>query len=64
MNDYTAKQVAAALAEIAAANARVEGVKAKNLERQEQGHALAYSEDAFWAEAQGLSNLADHLRQL
>lgn len=64
MNDYTAKQVAAALAEIAAANARVEGMKAKNLERQEQGYALAYDEDAFFAEAQSLSNLADYLRQL
>lgn len=57
-------QLVATLAHIAAANARIEGMKALNAERQSNGHALAYDEDAFFAEAANLENLAVHVINL
>ena len=51
-------QTAYAFALIVAAQARIEGMKAKNIERQEQGYALAYNEDAFYHEATGLEQIA------
>lgn len=47
----------ATLAYIAAANARIEGMKALNAKRVSEGYALTYDEDAFFAEAQQLDNL-------
>ena len=46
-------------AKIAASQARVEGMKAKNYERQMNGDAFAYDETDFFAEAQLLEQLAD-----
>lgn len=43
---------------IVAAQARIEGMKATNIERQENGHALAYDESAFNLEAFSLEQLA------
>lgn len=57
-------QLVAALANIAAAQARIEGMKAENIERQEQGHALAYDGDAFFEAAQQLDVLAVHINNL
>ena len=39
------------LALIAAANARIEGMKALNAIRESNGHSLAYDEEAFFHEA-------------
>ncbi len=43
----TMRQAAYVMAQTAAAYARIEGMKAANAEREQRGHALAYSEDAF-----------------
>jgi len=51
-------QLVAILALIAAANARIEGMKATNIERQANGYALAYDEQAFVDEAIALAELA------
>lgn len=51
-------QLVAILAGIAAANARIEGMKALNAKRVSEGYALAYDEDSFFYEAQQLDNLA------
>lgn len=64
MDDHTAKMLVSATAEIMAAQARIEGMKALNVVRTSNGHALAYDDDAFFNEAQGLAVLADHVRQL
>lgn len=48
----------AQLAYIAAANARVEGMKAENMQRQRRGESLAYTENQFAAEAEALDALA------
>ena len=42
----------------------IEGMKAENIERQEQGHALAYDGDAFFEAAQQLDVLAVHINNL
>ena len=39
-------------------------MKAENIERQEQGHALAYDGDAFFEAAQQLDVLAVHIINL
>lgn len=57
-------QLVAALAHIAAAQARIEGMKALNDERRSNGHALAYDEDSFFAEASQLDSLATHILNL
>lgn len=54
----TTPQTAAALLHMVAAQARIEGMKAKNIERQADGYALAYDDDAFFAEAANLEILA------
>ncbi len=41
------KQVAYVMAQTAVAYARIEGMKAANLEREHHGFALAYNEEAF-----------------
>ena len=43
---------------IAAAQARIEGMKAKNIVLQENGYALAYDDPAFFVEADLLEQLA------
>jgi hypothetical protein len=48
----------AALANIAAAQARIEGMKSANLLRDQLGESPAYGEDAFNVEAQWLENIA------
>ena len=50
-------QLVAILAGIAAANARIEGMKALNAKRVSEGYALAYDEDSFFYEAQQAINL-------
>ena len=51
-------QTARALALIAAAQARIAGMQAENLDRQMQGYSLAYSEAAFFQEAGSLEQIA------
>lgn len=51
-------QLVAIMASIIAAQARIEGMKAKNTERESQGYALEYDEDAFFAEAARLDQLS------
>ena len=46
-------------AKIAASQARIEGMKAKNYGRESNGEALAYDSHDFFAEAQLLEQLAD-----
>jgi hypothetical protein len=55
-------QLVAIVANIVAAQARIEGMKAKNTERESQGYALAYDEDAFFAEANQLDQLSIEAR--
>ena len=47
-----------ALANIAAAQARIEGMKVENLERTSRGEAPAYGEYAFNVEANHLEGIA------
>lgn len=54
----TTPQTAATLCFMAAAQARIEGMKAKNAEREADGYALAYDDDAFFTEAAQLEQLA------
>ena len=53
-------ELVSVLAHIAAANARIEGMKAMNAKRESEGFALAYDEESFFAEAQALEILAVH----
>jgi hypothetical protein len=48
-------------ARIAASQARVEGMKAKNYGRESNGEALAYDSHDFFAEAQLLEQLANEV---
>ena len=54
----TTPQTAHALALIAAAQARIAGMQAANLDRQMQGYSLAYIEEAFFQEAGSLEQIA------
>jgi len=54
MNIYDLKR----LAEILAIQAEIEGMKAENLQRESQGHSIAYGEDAFAQEAENLRYVA------
>lgn len=56
-------RIAHALALIAAANARIEGMKALNAVRQADNLALAYDENDFFAEATGLEQIAENIIQ-
>jgi len=51
-------ELVAIMALIAAANARIAGMQAKNYERQQSNYALAYDEDDFFTEAHHLELLA------
>jgi hypothetical protein len=46
------------IAHIAAAQARIEAMKATNHSREENGHSHAYGEEDFWYEANNLEQLA------
>ena len=52
------------LALIAAANARIEGMKAKNAIRESEGYVLAYDDEAFFIEAGFLEQLTHTLHLL
>lgn len=52
----------AIMANIVAAQARIEGMKAKNIERQADGYALAYDDNAFFVEANLLDQLSIEAR--
>lgn len=54
----TTPRTAHALALITAAQARIAGMQAENLDRQVQGYSLAYGEDAFFQEAGTLEQIA------
>lgn len=54
----TTPQTAATMCFMLAAQARIEGMKAKNIERQADGYALAYDDSAFFVEAESLERLA------
>ena len=54
----TTPHTAAAMLHMVAAQARIEGMKAKNIGRQADGYALAYDDNAFFAEATNLEMLA------
>lgn len=57
-------ELVAIMALIAAANARIAGMQAKNYERQQSNYALAYDEDDFFDEAHRLELLAISARSL
>lgn len=57
-------QLVAALANIAATQARIEGMKAANITSQEQGYPLAYDDAVFFEAANQLDILANHIRNL
>lgn len=57
----TTPQTAHALALIAAAQARIAGMQAANLDRQMQGYSLAYDEEVFFEEAGSLEQLAEQV---
>lgn len=59
----TTPQVAHALALIAAAQARIEGMKVANAERLANAESAAYSEQDFMYEAQELEALAIRVLQ-
>jgi hypothetical protein len=58
------QRVVVALAQIVAAQARIEGMKAANQQRLTEGASIAYDEQAFLSEAAGLEFLAQHLQNL
>jgi 23S rRNA maturation mini-RNase III len=51
------------MALITAAQARIEGMKAANAEREANGYALAYDGDAFFEECRRLELLANEVIQ-
>ena len=61
MDEYTVKRLALTLA----IQAEIEGMKAYNIERQEQGHVIGYTESSFLCKAEELRILASkHNEQL
>lgn len=54
----TTPTTAHVLLQMAAAQARIEGMKAANQHRVDSGYAQAYSDDAFFSEADLLEQLA------
>ena len=54
----TTNKTAQAMALIAAAMARIEGMKAANAEREANGDAQAYGADEFFYEAHSLETIA------
>ncbi|MFZ1181645.1 MAG: hypothetical protein WAN92_09135 [Herbaspirillum sp.] len=59
----TTPQTARTMALIAAAQARIEGMKATNTERESNGLSLAYDAEAFFAEASSFVELAHEVIQ-
>ena len=57
-------QLVAALANIAAAQARIEGMKAENARREAEGHDMAHTENDFFEAAHQLDVLAVHIINL
>ena len=57
-------QLAALIARMHATVAGIEGMKALNVERERNGYALAYGEDAFHAESKVLHAIADDMLAL
>lgn len=61
MNDYTVKRLALVLA----VQAEIEGMKAENMQREQQGYSMAWTEIDFCQKAEELRNLANaHDEQL
>ena len=60
-SEMTTSQTVRALALIIAAQARIAGMQAANLDRQMQGYSLAYSEEAFFQEAGSLEQIAEEV---
>jgi hypothetical protein len=54
MNDYTVKR----LALILAIQAEIEGMKAENMQREQQGYSMAWTESDFFEKAEELRQLA------
>lgn len=61
MNDYVVKRLALVLA----VQAEIEGMKAENKQREQQGYSMAWNESEFCQKAEELRNLANaHDEQL
>ena len=61
MNDYTVRRLALVLA----VQAEIEGMKAENMQREQQGYSMAWTETDFCQKAEELRNLANaHDEQL
>lgn len=54
MNDYTVRRLALVLA----VQAEIEGMKAENMRREQQGCSMAWTETDFCQKAEELRNLA------
>ena len=54
MNDYTVRR----LALILAVQAEIEGMKAENMQREQQGYSMAWTESDFCEKAEELRQLA------
>ena len=55
MNDYTVRRLALVLA----VQAEIEGMKAENMQREQQGYSMAWTETDFCQKAEELRNLAN-----
>lgn len=62
MADYREGLLCAAVAEMHAINARIEGMRAANIARDTRGEAPAYGEKDFIEAANELSGWANHMR--
>lgn len=58
MNEQTVR----ALGFILACNARVEGMRAANRQREALGESMMYAEEEFFAEANAMDNIASGLQ--
>lgn len=53
-----------ALCDLCALGSEVEGMKAKNKERESQGYSLAYGEDAFQSKAEEMRSIGVFARKI
>lgn len=64
IDSFTQGMLLQALADLCACGSEVEGMKAKNKERESQGYSLAYGEEAFQEKANEMRSIGNQAREL
>jgi hypothetical protein len=64
INGFTQGMLLQSLCDLCALGSEVEGMKAKNKERESQGYSLAYGEEAFNEKANEMRSIGNYAREL